>query len=385
MKNYLLLLALTLCLFGGTAKAQIHIEKTHYTFEPLTKTIIPFTAAGEPRVSIEPGLEGKFVVEALGNGDYQIVFPEALPAKAYLITVASGQQQKTCSLLVISHAVRENFSYRSAYFGRRIPLETEIPLLAKLPREQFSIESRIDTEEVKREPYTEVWESKIISATTKRVRFSIIWTYPPSGERIAIFTKEYLPSPMPPSLHCNDVRLTHTIPKAGSVDILVSGIAIGALLPLDSAASHASARPLPLLVMFEEVKVLSLLTLRWDPATMWLKLYPDSTISAFRITTETATILHSTENKSDGTFDVLVRIVGIPAGVRAVRGRLEFTANIAAQHPATDSTSKEGDAYCSIGINIPLGESTKTSVLLPKSLRTSTVRTSGKSVKARGK
>jgi hypothetical protein len=364
MKSYFTLFATLLCLFGGTAKAQIHIDKTHITFEPLTKTIIPFTAAGEPRVSIEPSLEaGKFAVEALGNGDYQIVFREALPSKAYLITVASGQQQKTCSLLVISRAVREIFSYRSAYFGRSIALETEIPLLAKLPREQFSIESRIDTEAVKREPYTEAWESKIISTTTKRVSVSIIWTYPPSGERVAIFTKEYQPSPMPPSLHCNDVRLTHSIPRAGSVDILVSGIAIGALLPLDSAAPQTSARPLPPLVMFEEVKVLSLPTLRYDPATMWLKLYIDSTISAFRITTETATILHSTENKSDGTFDVLVRIVGIPAGIRAVRGRLEFTANIAAQHPATDSTSKEGDAYCSIGINIPLGESTKTSTL----------------------
>lgn len=375
MKNYPILLAFTLCLFGGTAKAQIHIEKTHITFEPLTKTIIPFTAAGEPRVSIEPSLEGKFAVEALGSGDYQIVFREALPSKAYMITVASGQQQKTCSLLVISRAVREIFSYRKAYFGRSIALETEIPLLAKLPREQFSIESRIDTEEVKREPYTETWESKIISASTKHVSVSVVWTYPPTGERVPIFTKEYQPTPMPPSLHCNNVRLTHSIPKAGSVDILISGIAIGARLPLDSTTPQIISRPLPPLVMFEEVRVLSLPMLRYDPATMWLKLYSDSTISPFRITTETATILHSTQNKQDGTFDVLVRIVGIPSGISALKGRLEFEAKIAFQPTAKDNTPDESSAHCSIGINIPLGESTKTS----------TLQKSDKPVKARGK
>lgn len=374
MKNFYLL-ALTLCLFGGTAKAQIHIEKTHYTFQGLTKTIIPFTAAGEPRVSIEPSLEGKFAVEAISNGDYQIVFREALPSKLYAITVASGQQKKICSLAVIGSAVREIFSYRKAYFGRSIALETEIPLLAKLPREQFSIESRIDTEEVKREPYTETWESKIISASTKRVSVSIIWTYPPTGERVPIFTKEYQPVPMPASIHCADVRLTHSIPKAGSVDILISGIAIGARLPLDSTAPQTISRPLPPLVMFEEVRVLSLPMLRYDPATMWLKLYSDSTISPFRITTETATVLHSTQNKQDGTFDVLVRIVGIPSGISAVKGRLEFEAKIAFQPTAKDNTPDESSAHCSIGINIPLGESTKTS----------TLREVQKSVKARGK
>jgi hypothetical protein len=343
--------------------AQIHIEKTHITFQGLTKTIIPFTAAGEPRVGIEPSLEGKFTVEPLGGGDYQIVFREALPSRAYWITVASGQQQKTCSLYVLRDAVREILPNRKAYLGRSIRLETQMQVLSMLPREQFSIESRIDTEAVQREPYTEVWYSNRLSASTKRVTASIMWTYPPTGECVPIFTKEYQPVPMPASIHCADIRLTHSIPKAGSVDILVSGIAIGARSAIDSAAWQASSKPFPPLAMLMEEKVLSLPTLSYDPVAMWLKLYTDSTISAFRITTETATVLHSIHNKSNGTFDVLVRLVGIPAGIGSITGSLEFSANIAVRNPATNSFSEDRDTHCSIAINIPLGENTKTSTL----------------------
>ncbi|MFY7999170.1 MAG: hypothetical protein ACOVSW_11290 [Candidatus Kapaibacteriota bacterium] len=376
MLKYFFFLTLTLCLFGGTAKAQIHIEKTHYTFQALTKTIIPFTAAGEPRVSIEPSPEaGKFAVEALGNGDYQIVFREALPSRAYRITVASGQQQKICSLYVLRDAVREILPNRKAYLGRSIRLETQMQVLSMLPREQFSIESRIDTEAVRREPYTEEWYSNRLSASTKRVTASIMWTYPPTGECVPIFTKEYQPIPMPASIHCADIRLTHSIPKAGSVDILVSGIAIGARLAIDSAAWQVSSKPFPPLAMFMEEKVLSLTTLSYDPVAMWLKLTIDSTVAPFHLSTETATVLHSIHNKSNGTFDVLVRLVGIPAGIGSITGSLEFSANIAVRNPATNSFSEDRDTHCSIAINIPLGENTKTS----------TLQKAEKSAKARGK
>ena len=54
----------------------VAITERVITFDKLTKTIIPFSAAEEPHISVTPLPRSPYSVKALGKGDYQLVFDE---------------------------------------------------------------------------------------------------------------------------------------------------------------------------------------------------------------------------------------------------------------------------------------------------------------------
>ncbi len=225
---------LLMCVSLNILSAQIIVDKTLTTFDKLSKTIIPFETTKKPTVVIEPSLEGLFTVE-YANGKGQIVVRTPVTAGKYTVTFTNDDKTASVAWKVLPSTLdREslkNLDSLHLYYGQRLVVQQKLLAESDLPLDQFIIEHQIGNIPRLPSPYTDVWVGPYLS-TTKRVSWSVVWRYPPTGERITLFEKTIVPQQMPPNItsHEATVKIRSYDPSTGIATVTIDGLTVPPML-----------------------------------------------------------------------------------------------------------------------------------------------------------
>ena len=218
MRNILTLLFLQCAFVCGSLQAQIGIEQKIITFDRLSKTIIPFVANAQPSIQVTSKAITEFnrtpppYTLEYANGKGTIIISQQVPEGEYTFTLTSGKTSAQCLLKVLP-AMLDDMSMKMAndskfFYGYPIRLWSRLHPEAALPIQQFVIDYRLGNQTPQQgKPYSENWNGPCIPASAKVVRLAVLWLYPPTGERVPLFEKEYYPEQTPPSLEKSQAKV----------------------------------------------------------------------------------------------------------------------------------------------------------------------------------
>lgn len=238
--------------------AQILVDPNIITFDKLTKTIIPFQAAQKPTVKIEPKIEGQNFTLNLSGKEGTLTFTKPIPAGDYTISyIYPGLTVKTAWKVLKSEldAKYKRIGFTKFYYGKRISVRSQLPAEAELPLQQFKIDYQLGNEpKVLDNAYSGSWVGPNIPASAKKVTYAIVWVYPPTGERVPLFSAEVRPEQTPPDITSNGVTAEYKLPDADQMqstrqgitknttfDIVIKGIDVDFEVPIDADNSNPNA------------------------------------------------------------------------------------------------------------------------------------------------
>lgn len=362
MNRIVVVLAVLLCTSSTLSLAQtLSIDEKIITFDKLSKTVIPFTASVQPTtVTTEPSLEGQYTL-SFADGKGTITFDKPMQAGSYIIRLsANGKTAATTwNVLPSKMDARSMRSLASLklYYGKRLYLRSRLPAEAELPLQQFKIDYQFGSEAPKENnTYSESWTGPYIPASATKVRTSIVWVYPMTGERVPIFTKETKPEQTPPDISClnNTANLTKYDAPTNTYFLEIRGISVDFEVPLDADITDANASK-SIRATLADVKA-EPASLDYNSAEFVLRVYRDDEPvpeSSWTANPSTFRIVKADYDSASGAFPITIAISGLPPFGTELRG------TIAVKTEATIVNQKAGvsarvSSICVVSLNLPI-------------------------------
>ncbi|MFY7999442.1 MAG: hypothetical protein ACOVSW_12665 [Candidatus Kapaibacteriota bacterium] len=228
--------------------AKTEIDPRIITFDKLTKTIIDFSSDISPTVKIQPSLHGKYIL-AYAHGKGTITFPSPVPIGTYTITLSAGKRTAKCEWVVLPTQLDSSrlrgLASMKLYYGKRLSIRTRLIPEAELPLQQFKIDYQLGTEKANIDnAYSESWVGPNIPATAKTVQIAVVWVYPPTGERVPLFSRTITPDQVPPDItytRTSEIRTATLNSQTRSLEFLVKGISVDYNVPIDADNRDSNA------------------------------------------------------------------------------------------------------------------------------------------------
>ncbi len=335
-------------------------ESRIFTFDKLSKTIIPLDAASQPSVKVEPAVPG-FSVQAT-NGKYAIVVDKPVSAGQYAVSITSGGITQNVEWRVLPTSL-EAKSMRSLagtkfYFGKRISLRNRLPAEAELPLQQFKIDYQIGNDKpVTDNSYSEFWIGPNIPASARTVKFSIVWVYPQTGERVALFAREATPEQTPPEISCATAlaEFNRYDAKTNTYFVDVKGISVDHEVPIDADNTDISiSKSLRATLSNVEGEPV---TIDYNAAETALRPYNNGEAdvrSRWLLSAATVSIVNSAYDSSTGIFPVTLAIKGIEPSSTELRGAIALQTKAKIVNRKAGVSASSFSPPCVVAINLPV-------------------------------
>lgn len=361
MNRIVVMLVVLLCTSSTLSLAQaVSIDEKIITFDKLSKTVIPFTASVQPTVTTEPSLEGQYTL-AFADGKGTITFAKPMQTGSYIIRLsANGKTAETIwNVLPTSFDARsmKTLSSLHLYYGKRLYLRSRLPAEAELPLQQFKIVYQFGNEMPSREyRYAESWTGPYIPASATKVRTSIVWVYPLTGERVTLFTKESQPEQTPPDITCPSsiAKLTKYDAPTNTYFLEIRGISVDYFTPLDADNSDSNASK-SIKATLADVRA-EPVSLDYNSSEFVLKVYRDDEPvpeSSWTPNPSTFRIVKANYDSASGAFPTTIAISGLPPFGTELRGTfaIKAQATIVNQKAGASATT---NSFCVVPINLPI-------------------------------
>lgn len=384
------------------------LEPKIITFDKLQKTIITFALTpgayfkpGNPSVDIKgtPSLAGKYRIEldepagsTVPNDPqannkkrrYKMVFESPIPAGMYNIKLsyAGGGKTDTNStdLKVLPSSMEaksmKTLAGTKLYFGKRLSVRSKLLAEAELPLQQFKIDYQFGNEKKNSDnAYAETFIGPNIPASAKKVKVDIVWVYPPTGERVPLFTREATPEQTPPEISCSSAIAelksggpTETKGKKPSgkkpvqpnnFQIVIKGIGVDYEVPIDADNKDVAASK-SLKATLNDVEPTGPADIDYTSTETQLRIYngdePDPT-STWTATATTFGIVLGEFDPASGVFPVTIQVKDLPAKPpgesRILRGTVAIKVGAKIMNRKAGATATSTSPPCVIPINIP--------------------------------
>jgi hypothetical protein len=376
------------------------------TFDKLQKTIITFALTpgayfkpGNPAVDIKgtPSLAGKYKVELdeANSGPidpqannkkrrYRMVFESAIPAGLYNIKLSysgGGKTDTASTDLKVLQSTLESKSIKTLgalklYFGKRLSLRSKLLADAELPLQQFKIDYQLGNEKKNQDnTYSESWVGPNIPAGAKKVKVDIVWIYPPTGERVPLFSKEISPEQTPPDISCSNA-ITE-LKSGGAVEskgrkpsgkkpvqpnnfqVVIKGIGVDYEVPLDADNKDPNASK-SVKATLGDVEPTGDAEIDYNNPDTQLRIYngdePDAT-STWTPTATNFSIIAGAFDASSGVFPVTIQVKDLPpkppAESRILRGTIAVKVGAKIVNRKAGASATSSSPPCVITVNIP--------------------------------
>jgi len=383
------------------------LEPKIITFDKLQKTIITFALTpgsyfkpGNPSIDIKgtPSLAGKYKVEldeanAGGAVDpqannkkrrYRMVFESPIPAGLYNIKLeySGGGKSDTAStdLKVLPSSLdpksMKTLSGLKLYYGKRLQLRSKLLADAELPLQQFKIDYQLGNEKKNQDnTYAEGWIGPNIPAAAKKVKTDIVWIYPPTGERVPLFSKETTPEQSPPDISCSsaitelksggsaDVKTKKSSSKKpvqpNNFQIVVKGIGVDFEVPIDADNKDPNASK-SVKATLADVEPSGDAEIDYNSPDTVLRIYngdePDAT-STWVANATSFGIISGAFDASTGAFPVTIQVKDLPpkppAESRILRGTIAIKVGAKIVNRKAGTSAASSSPPCVITVNIP--------------------------------
>ncbi len=381
------------------------LETKIITFDKLQKTIITFALTpgsyfkpGNPSVDIKgtPSLAGKYKIELdeanTGPVDpqannkkrrYRMVFESPIPAGLYNIKLnySGGGKTDTAStdLKVLQSSLDPKSMKQLAglklYYGKRLSLRSKMLADAELPLQQFKIDYQLGNEKKNQDnPYGESWVGPNIPAAAKKVKTDIVWIYPPTGERVPLFTKETTPEQTPPDIACTsaiaELKSGGTVESKGkkpsgkkpvqpnNFQVAVKGISVDFEVPLDADNKDPNASK-SVKATLGDVEPTGDAEIDYNSPETVLRIYNGDEPDATSTWTASATnfgVISGSFDASSGAFPLTIQVKDLPpkppSESRILRGTIAIKVGAKIVNRKA-GTSAAVSSVCVISVNIP--------------------------------
>lgn len=381
------------------------------TFDKLQKTIVTFALTpsayfkpGNPTLDIKgtPSLAGKYKIEldeAIPDGGgvrdpqaankkrrYRLVFESPIPAGLYnlKLSYSGGGKTDTAStdLKVLPSSLdpksMKTLAGTKLYYGKRLALRSRLLADAELPLQQFKIDYQLGNEKKNQDnPYSESWVGPNIPAAAKKVKTDIVWVYPPTGERVPLFSREATPEQTPPEISCSNA-ITE-LKSSGSVEggkggrkpsgkkpvqpnnfqIVIKGIGVDYEVPLDADNKDIAASK-SVKATLGDVEPTGDAEIDYNSTDTVLRIYngdePDAT-STWTATATTFGVVVGSFDASSGAFPITIQVKDLPpkppAESRILRGTIAVKVGAKIVNRKAGASAQSTSPPCVISVNIP--------------------------------
>ncbi len=349
----------------STSLAQVvSIDEKIITFDKLSKTVIPFVADKKPTVKIEPNLDGQYTLTFAKNSG-TLTFVKPVPEGAYTITLASGGKTVKAIWTVLPTSLDpksvKTLAGLKLFYGRRLSLRSRLLEKAELPLQQFKIDYQFGNEKPNtNNPYSNDWVGQYIPASAKKVKVSIVWIYPPTGERVPLFTKDITPEQIPPDISCNPVaEMKMSTPTSlNGFQIAIKGISVDYELPLDADNRDPSASK-SIKATLSDIEPLGDAEINYNSSDTQIRIYdgdiPDPT-STWMATASSFSIVQGSLDVSTGQFPITIQVKDLPNSPahqsRILRGTIAIKAGAKVVNRKAGAAAASSSS-CVVNINIP--------------------------------
>lgn len=350
---------------SGKLLAKTEFDSTIITFDKLTKTIIDFSSDIKPIVKFQPSLQGKYIF-SYARGKGTITFPSPVSVGTYTITFSVGKQLIKCMWVVLPSRLDSSrlrwLASMKLYYGKRLSIRSRLIPEAELPLQQFKIDYQFGTEKADIDnPYAESWIGPNIPASAKTVQIAVVWVYPPTGERVPLFSRTITPEQVPPDVTCaptSEIRTATLNSQARSFELLMKGISVDYTVPIDADNRDSNASK-SLKATLHDVEVEST-DIDYTSTDTYLRIYkgdepdPDS-----KWLPNAATFRVQKNNLDGGTGTVSMAILvkelpAIPANeTRFLKGIISFKTKVKINNRKAGISASAISRSCTVLINVP--------------------------------
>lgn len=360
MNRIFVVLVVLLCTISTVSLAQVFADEKIITFDKLSKTVIAFTASAQPTVTTEPSLEGQYTL-AFADGKGTITFAKPVQAGSYIIRLsANGKTTATTWNVLPSKMDARSIRILSSlhlYYGKRLYLRSRLPAEAELPLQQFKIDYQFGNEAPKENnPYFESWTGPYIPTSATKVRTSVVWVYPMTGERVPLFTKETQPEQSPPDISCSNstAKLTKYDAPTNTYFVEIRGISVDFEVPLDANNTDSNASK-SIKATLADVKA-EPVSLDFNSPDFALRVYrDDEPVEGSSWTPDPGTfrIVKADYDSASGSFPTTIAISGLPPFGTELRGSISIKAQatIVNQKNGVSATT---NSFCVVLFNLPI-------------------------------
>jgi hypothetical protein len=199
---------------------KLNVTKIRFKVRPAS-----YFKPGNPNVEIKPSISGWRIEPVQGSlaqnapapeggaanqpKELYLIFDKPVPAGDYNIKFSyagAGKVDTTSMLLRVLPSKLDDRSEKAlqnlkGFFGKRLTFRSNFRPDAILPLNQYAISYQLgNAPPVPDEQYNPVFNGPIIPASAKKVKASIVWKYPETGERVTIWSKDIDPVQTPPDI-----------------------------------------------------------------------------------------------------------------------------------------------------------------------------------------
>ncbi len=377
-------------------------------FDKLQKTIVTFALTpgayfkpGNPTVDIKgtPSLAGKYKIELdepTGGGSpdpqannkkrrYRLIFESPIPAGLYNIKLSYSGGGKTDTASTDLKVLPSSLDPKSMkglagakyYYGKRLALRSRLLAEAELPLQQFKIDYQLGNEKKNQDnAYSESWVGPNIPAGAKKVKTDIVWVYPPTGERVPLFTREATPEQTPPEISCSnaitELKSSGAVEAKGgrkpsgkkpvqpnNFQVVIKGIGVDFEVPLDADNKDIAASK-SVKATLGDVEPTGDAEIDYNSPDTQLRIYngdePDAT-STWTATATTFGVIVGSFDASSGAFPVTVQVKDLPpkppAESRILRGTIAVKVGAKIVNRKAGASATSTSPPCIISVNIP--------------------------------
>lgn len=129
------------------------------------------------------------------------------------------------------------------YFGRQLEPRRRVDNELRSVQEQFLIEYKFQNQNSGHVRFSENWFGPRIPATSKKVRFSVFWRYPTTGELVQLLTIEKTPEQIPPNINAEKASIEPRYSADSSeVEVHIRKIFVDYEVPIDADSSDRSIK-----------------------------------------------------------------------------------------------------------------------------------------------
>jgi len=352
-----------LCIAHAVSLAQVvSIDANIITFDKLSKTVIPFVASAQPTVTTEPSLEGQYTL-AFADGKGTITFSKPVPEGSYKIRLSASGKAATAVWNVLPTSLERKSMYSLSgsklFFGKRLWLRSRLLAEAELPLQQFKIDYQFGSEAPsENNPYSESWSGPFIPASAKTVKFSIVWVYPMTGERVPLFAREIQPEQMPPDIYCSNsiAELIRYDAPTNTYFVAIRGIGVDFEVSLDANNSDMNASR-SIKARLSDVKATEPASLDYNLPETFVRVYRDDTPvpeSSWTANPNTFKIVKGDFDSASGAFPITIAVSGLPSFGTQLRGTISIKAGATIVNQKAGTNAMSTDPPCVVSLNLPI-------------------------------
>jgi hypothetical protein len=374
------------------------------TFDKLNVTKIPFKAGpasyykpGNPNVEIKPAINGWRIEPiqgasgapvasldgAIGTANapkrLYLIFDKPVPAGDYNIkfSYVGGGKTDTASMLLrvlqsrLDAKSEKSLSNLKFSFGKRLALRSKLAPEVELPLQQFFIDYTLGNERtVADNPYSESFTGPYIPANAKKTKLQVVWKYPETGERVAIFNKEVEPTQAPPDITATSPvvdKKNEQVQKKPSkskkpvvpdnFQVTVKGIQVDYEVPIDADNKDANNSK-SVKAGVENVEAMGDAEIDYGNPETQLRIYNGDDVDPTATWSATGSTFYVTSGAyNEGAFPMTIQVKDLPpkpgTETRTLRGSIVVKVGAKIKNPKNGISSAPAQTTVTIPINVP--------------------------------